>query len=271
MTTQSSSNAIDQHQVNQQQYSNKSEAYLHSQVHAQGVEFVKMQNLIQQYQFKHILDLGCGGGHVTYQIAPFVDHVTAYDITPEMVDLAVQQSAQKGFHHVIGQVGTAENLNFPQHHFDCVISRYSAHHWQNIRQAMYEIHRVLKPHGKVIMFDILGNSNPILDTFIQSIEMIRDSSHVRDYSLAEWMSFAERAGFRIETIEKQSLTLDFQTWVERMQTPTDAVNTIRDLQTKVSDQVRQYFKIQEDGTFTSEAVYLVLSKIESTNDQIEQS
>jgi len=40
-----------QHHVNQKQYQNKSEAYLNSQVHAQGVEFVKMQNLIQQHQF----------------------------------------------------------------------------------------------------------------------------------------------------------------------------------------------------------------------------
>ncbi len=127
---------------------------------------------------------------------------------------------------------------------------------------MREIHRVLKPQGKVVMFDILGNSNPILDTFIQSIEMIRDPSHVRDYSLAEWMSFAEQAGFRIEIVEKQSLKLDFQTWVARMQTPIDAVNTICDLQHKVSDQVRQYFKIQEDGTFSSETAYLVFSKIE---------
>lgn len=259
---QSSSKSIDQHQVNQQQYANKSEAYLHSQVHAQGAEFAKMQALIQQHQFKSVLDLGCGGGHVTYQVAPWVDHVTAYDITPEMVNLVVQQAQKKGLHHVIGQVGAAESLNFSNETFDCVISRYSAHHWQSIRQAMHEIHRVLKPQGKVVMFDILGNSNPILDTFIQSIEMIRDPSHVRDYSLAEWMSFAEQAGFRIEIVEKQSLKLDFQTWVARMQTPIDAVNTIRDLQHKVSDQVRKYFKIQEDGTFSSEAVYLVFSKIE---------
>ena len=263
MTTQSqsSSNTIDQHQVNQQQYANKSEAYLHSQVHSQGIEFTKMQNLIQQHQFKNILDLGCGGGHVTYQVAPYVDAVTAYDITPEMVNLVVEQAQQKGFHHVKGQVGGAESLAFPIETFDCIISRYSAHHWQSITQAMHEIHRVLKHNGKVIMFDIVGNANPILDTFIQTIEMIRDPSHVRDYSLAEWMGFAEQSGFRIETIEKQSLTLNFQTWVARMQTPPDAVNTIRYLQTKVSDQVRDYFQIQEDGTFTSEAVYLVLSKV----------
>ena len=260
MTTQHT-HSINQQQVNQQQYGNNSEAYLNSQVHAQGIEFTKMQDLIQQHQFKNVLDLGCGGGHVTYQIAPFAEQVTAYDITPEMVDLVVNQSQEKGLNNVVGQVGGAESLHFQDESFDCVISRYSAHHWQSVTQAMREIHRVLKRDGRVVMFDIVGNSNPILDTFIQTIEMIRDPSHVRDYSVAEWMTFAEQAGFRVETIEKQSLTLNFQSWVERMQTPENAINTIRYLQGKVSDQVRDYFQIQDDGTFTSESVYLVLSKI----------
>ncbi|MFW1802104.1 class I SAM-dependent methyltransferase [Acinetobacter nematophilus] len=250
-----------QQQVNQTQYQNKSEAYLNSKVHAQGIEFKKMQNLIQQHQFKQVLDLGCGGGHVTYQIAAFTEQVIAYDITPEMVNLVTMQSQQKGFDHVIGQVGAAEQLDFPAEHFDCVISRYSAHHWQNITQALHEIYRVLRVNGKVIMFDIIGNANPILDTFIQTIETIRDPSHVRNYNLSEWMAFVEQAGFKIEIIEKQSLALNFQSWVERMQTLEKGIHTIRYLQSKISDQVRSYYQIKEDGTFTSEAVYLVLSKI----------
>lgn len=32
-----------QHQMSQQQYQNKSEAYLNSQLHAQGAEFFKMR------------------------------------------------------------------------------------------------------------------------------------------------------------------------------------------------------------------------------------
>lgn len=142
-----------------------------------------------------------------------------------------------------------------------MISRYSAHHWQNITQALHEIYRVLRVNGKVIMFDIIGNSNPVLDTFIQTIEMIRDPSHVRNYNLSEWMAFVEQAGFKVEIIEKQSLVLNFRSWVERMQTPEDGISTIRYLQSTISDHVRKYYQIQKDGTFTSEAVYLVLSKI----------
>ncbi|MCU4580973.1 class I SAM-dependent methyltransferase [Acinetobacter gyllenbergii] len=248
-----------QHQVNQQQYQDKSQAYLNSSVHAQGIEFAKMQHLIQSQQLKTVLDLGCGGGHVSYQIAPFTDQVTAYDLTPSMVELVAQQAKQKGFDHVKAVQGAAESLAFADQSFDCVITRYSAHHWQNVAQAMAEIRRVLVPQGKVIIVDILGHSNPVMDTFFQTIETIRDPSHVRNYSLQEWMRFAEYAGFRVETVEKQYLDLEFKSWTERMQTPEYAVQTIRDLQQKAADQVQQYYRIQADGSFSSEVLYLVLS------------
>lgn len=70
----------------------------------------------------------------------------------------------------MGQQGAAEQLEFEDDHFDGVISRYSAHHWQNIRQAMSEIFRVVKPSGKVILVDILGTQQPILDTFFKALK-----------------------------------------------------------------------------------------------------
>lgn len=249
-----------QHQVNQQQYQDKSQAYLSSTVHAQGIEFQKMQQLIQSHQFKTVLDLGCGGGHVSYQVAPFVDQVTAYDITPSMVELVAEQAQQQGFDNIMTQQGAAETLPFADQSFDCVITRYSAHHWQNVAQAMSEMYRVVAQQGKVIIVDILGNSNPVMDTFFQTIETIRDPSHVRNYSLGEWARFAEYAGFTLEIVEKQHLDLEFQSWTERMKTPEYAVQTIRDLQHKASDQTRQYYQIQADGSFRSEVMYLVLSR-----------
>lgn len=249
-----------QQQLNQDQYQGKSNAYLSSLVHVQGAEFIKMQQSIQQHQFKQVLDLGCGAGHVSYHVAPFTEQTIAYDITPDMVALVCQQAKEKGLTQIQGQQGAAETLPFADQSFDCVISRYSAHHWQNVGQAMQEIHRVLKPHGKVIFVDILGSGQPILDTFLQTIEMIRDPSHVRDYSLQEWMQFAEYAGFQVEQVEKQTLHLDFDSWIRRMKTPENGAATIRYLQTKVSDVVRQYFEIQSDGSFKTQVIYLVLGK-----------
>ena len=249
-----------QQQISQAQYKDKSEAYLNSQAHAQGIEFEKMRQCIQQNQLKQILDLGCGGGHVSYQVADLTETTIAYDVTAEMVDLVCNQAQQRGLSQIRGQQGAAEKLPFADHQFDCVISRYSAHHWQHVGQAMQEIYRVLKPRGKVIFVDIVSNCQPILDTFLQTIEMIRDPSHVRNYSVQEWIQFAEYAGFGVEQIDKQSLKLDFKSWVERMQTPESHIKTIRQLQNTVSNTVKDYFQIQADGSFQSDVLYLVLAK-----------
>lgn len=169
MTTQTAQQnntiQINQQQINQQQYQDKSTAYLNSSVHAQGVEFDKIQFLLLKHHYQHVLDLGCGGGHVTYHTAPLVQEVTAYDLTQEMVDLVLAQCKQRGFDNVIGVTGSAEALPFPPAQFDCIISRFSAHHWQNLTQALLNIHRTLKKNGRVIFIDIVGSDNPIIDTF----------------------------------------------------------------------------------------------------------
>lgn len=249
-----------QHHLNKQQYHEKSEAYLQSTVHAEGIEFKKMRDLVQQYPHAQLLDLGCGGGHVSYQLAPHVASVIAYDLSTEMTELVAMQAKLKGLDNIQVQVGAAEQLDFPEQCFDVVISRYSAYHWQNLDQALQQVYRVLKPKGTAIFFDVLGSSHPILDTFLQCVEMIRDPSHVRDYSLAEWFAHVECHGFKVEVVEKQSLRLDFQAWVSRMQTASVATETIRYLQEKVSDQVRDYYQISHDGSFTLPTLYLQLSK-----------
>jgi ubiquinone/menaquinone biosynthesis C-methylase UbiE len=40
--------------------------------------------------------------------------------------------------------------------FDVVISRYSAHHWHDVGQALREVKRVLKPGGIFIIMDVMS-------------------------------------------------------------------------------------------------------------------
>lgn len=248
------------HTLNQQQYADKSNAYLTSTVHAQGEEFAKMRAIIQDNKLTNLLDLGCGGGHVTYQLADKVYNVVAYDLVEQMVATVTEQATEKGLTNVTGVVGKAERLPFADGEFDCVISRYSAHHWQNVGQAIGEVYRVLASGGKCVIVDILGSSQPTLDNLFQTLETIRDPSHVRNYSLSEWLNFAEYAGFTVETVEKQSLFLDFDSWVERMNTPDFAVTTLQYLLAKAPQDFRQYYQVTDNGSFTSPVGVLVLTK-----------
>ena len=248
------------HALNIQQYQDKSHNYLYSPVHAQGAEFDKIKQLIEAHKLAHILDLGCGGGHVSYQVAPVTTSVIAYDITPTMTEVVASQAKKRGLTNISTQIGTAEKLPFADHQFDAIITRYSAHHWQNVPQALFEMHRVLADDGKVVIVDVLGNSNPVLNNFLQTIETIRDPSHVKDYSLAEWLYFAEITGFCVATVEMQKLSLNFDSWVARMHTADTSIQVIRALQKNCAASVRQYFEIDEAGNFSTDVIYLVLSK-----------
>jgi ubiquinone/menaquinone biosynthesis C-methylase UbiE len=56
----------------------------------------------------------------------------------------------------VTQQGYAETLPFADASFDVVISRYSAHHWHDVGQALREVKRVLKPGGVMIIMDVMS-------------------------------------------------------------------------------------------------------------------
>ncbi|VCZ58363.1 putative methyltransferase YcgJ [Acinetobacter baumannii] len=88
--------------------------------------------------------------------------------------------------------------------------------------------------------------------------MIRDPSHVRNYSIKDWVHFIEDAGFELTTLEKQTLKLDFDSWVQRMKTPEDQIKTLKYLQENAADVVKKYFNIQKTEVLKvrSDTLYL---------------
>src|ERR1700730_80276 len=80
--------------------------------------------------------------------------------------------------------------------------------------------RVLKPGGIAGFVDAVSPGAPLLDTYLQGIELLRDLSHVRDYSRAEWEAALVRAGLTPTSVTPHRVRLEFAVWIERMKTPT---------------------------------------------------
>lgn len=62
-----------------------------------------VQAFIDQMYFtgvKTVLDIGCGPGSLTLQIAPFVEHVYALDYSQGMLDCLMENAQQQGIHSV---------------------------------------------------------------------------------------------------------------------------------------------------------------------------
>ncbi|WP_263144255.1 class I SAM-dependent methyltransferase [Pseudomonas sp. RIT-PI-AD] len=243
-------------QAVQRQFGERADAYLKSAVHAQGEEFALLQACVAGHPGARLLDLGCGAGHVAFHVAPAVAEVVAYDLSENMLDVVASAARERGLGNVRTERGAAERLPFADASFDFVFSRYSAHHWSDLGQALREVRRVLKPGGRAAFIDVIAPGTPLLDTYLQAVEVLRDTSHVRDYTAAEWLQRVGEAGLHVGSHKVQRLRLEFASWIERMRTPPLLRDAILALQAAMGEEVRRYFQIGADGSFSTDVLVL---------------
>jgi SAM-dependent methyltransferase len=230
------------------QFGARAAAYLGSAVHAQGADLQALAALVKEPHAR-VLDLGCGAGHVSFNVAPHAGSVVAYDLSPEMLEVVARTAAERGFRNVKTQQGIAEHLPFADASFDYVFSRFSAHHWRDVDAGLREVRRVLKPGGTAAFVDSCSPGLPLLDTYLQAVEVLRDPSHVRSYSRTEWVSAITRAGLAAGAAGQHRLRMKFDVWTERMNTPKVQSDAIRALQKAMSETVTRYYDIGPDGSF----------------------
>ncbi len=96
----------------------------------------------------HVADVGCGTGRHTTYLAQSGAQVDAYDFSPGMMAKAMEKldTANVAFHqHVF-----PNPLPVKDNTFDLVIFALVADHIEDLPSAFKELHRVVKPKGKVI-------------------------------------------------------------------------------------------------------------------------
>lgn len=232
------------------QFGPQAAAYVSSSTHSSGPDLDRLSAIAAVHPDARVLDLGCGGGHAAYRVAPHVAEVVACDLSGEMIAAVAAEAQRRGLANIAVQKAAAERLPFVTAEFDMVVCRMSAHHWQDLEAGLREARRVLKPGAPAVFIDVVSPAHPALDTHLQAVELLRDTSHVRDYRVEEWTAALARSGFAVRGLATHALPMEFAAWVERMRTPAPHVAAIRSLQTCASEAVREAFAIQDDGSFS---------------------
>lgn len=112
---------------------------------------------------ERVLDVGCGTGVLTRQIARCLTGaeacVVGLDAAPKMIQVARRRAA--GVPHMRFDVGVAEALAYADASFDCAVSTFFFHHIdaELKRLSLAELRRVLKPGGCLIIVDVDVPSN----------------------------------------------------------------------------------------------------------------
>ncbi len=160
-----------------------------------------------------ILDVACGPGAVATALANGADHVVGLDATDAMLDRARMRARRAGLTNASFQVGDAEALPFDSGSFDGVVNRASLHHFANPGRAIAEMHRVLKPGGRVVVVDVISSDIPAESTLHNAIEILRDPSHVRMLPGSELVDLVGAAGFQNLQVAGWDSAREFGEWM----------------------------------------------------------
>lgn len=137
-----------------------------------------------------VLDVGCGSGWATRLLADYASNgrVTGIDISDEMVSLA--QASSNSYQNVDFKLAGAEQLPFPDGEFTHAFSMESLYYYENLAQALSEIHRVMKPGGWFTAVVDLYQESEATHQWIETLKV-----PVQLLSAADYVAMFEAAGF----------------------------------------------------------------------------
>ena len=180
----------------QSQFGAVARNYATSKVHAQGEDLPVLLELARLTGREDVLDAGCGPGPVTLLLAPHAETVTAIDFTSAMLDIARETAAARKLTNVSFQLNGLEDFHAADATFDRIVTRYSAHHWPDPQKVLRRFREVIRPDGYLLLNDVMASEVPVLDTFLQAAEILRDPSHVRDHSASQWQEMCRSGRLR---------------------------------------------------------------------------
>ncbi len=107
------------------------------------------------------LDLACGTGDITFRLAQKYPQgrVVGLDLTEAMLALARPQNS---FYDVEFIIGDMSRTDFADESFDIITGGYALRNAPDLKKALKEIHRVMKPGGTGAFLDFSKPSNKML-------------------------------------------------------------------------------------------------------------
>ena len=168
--------------------------------------WIETDNIIKAGNSRgHALEIGPGPGYLGLEWLKKTSQtqLTVLEISQAMIDIS-RQNAQD-YHLDSDRITyvhhTAQVLPFEDNTFDSVFSAGSLHEWENPLEVFNEIHRVLKPSGKLFVSDLKRNINVLVKGMMKLTGKPKEikagliSSINAAYTIEELQTLLEQSAF----------------------------------------------------------------------------
>jgi SAM-dependent methyltransferase len=186
-------------------WSRRAAAYVESDAHREGDDLEQL--VAWAAGAETALDVATGGGHVARRLREEGIDVVTCDPAPGMRPDVICR---------------AESLPFAAGSFDVVACRTAAHHFEDVAGAVAEMTRVSAKSVLLVDTVFMGDA-------AEEAERLRDPSHVRNYTEAEWRAFVAEAGLEIDELRFFEHTFDFAAWLARTGCEADEAARVEEL------------------------------------------
>ena len=105
-----------------------------------------------------IIDLGCGDGTLTLEMAKFGTQVIGVDFNPDILASARQRIDRLGINNVKLLAEDVGNLSLPTESLDVAFFSQSLHHLDDPKRGFQEAARILRPGGQVMVMELAKHS-----------------------------------------------------------------------------------------------------------------
>lgn len=115
----------------------------------------KMVRELKNFANGPILDIATGTADVAIEISKnHASEITGIDVSEGMLSVGRLKISKRNLDKQITLIkGDAENLPFEKNSFACATVAFGVRNFENLNKGLEEIHRVLKPGGKLVVLE----------------------------------------------------------------------------------------------------------------------
>ncbi len=196
-------------QLVRDQFTRQAAAYARSDSHRADVDLDLLVDHLRPGPADWVLDVATGTGFTALALGARAGRVVGVDLTAAML----AQARRLVRRPVDWIAADAHALPFADGAFTVVACRRAPHHFTDLARALDEMVRVLAPGGRLGIADQCPPDDREGEDLMETLEVLRDPSHVRALPARRWAVMLEERGLRLHCVRVVTRRLTLSRWL----------------------------------------------------------